>query len=79
MEFKNLGMLYYKTTDGLSGTASVTVDGVEISEINADFTGGWGDYACNNEIVSFDESSKHTVTVSVPEGQKFEILRWMIS
>lgn len=79
IEFQNLGMLYYKTTDGLSGTASVTVDGVEISEINADFTGGWGDYACNNEIVSFEETGKHTVTVSVPEGKKFELLRWMIS
>jgi hypothetical protein len=79
MEFKNLGMLYYKTIDGESGTATVTVDGVEISEINADFTDGWGDYACNTEIVSFDESSKHTVTVTVPEGKKFEILRWMIS
>lgn len=79
IEFKNLGMLYYKTVDGLSGTATVTVDGVEISEINADFTGGWGDYASNTEIVSFDEKGKHEVTVTVPEGQKFEILRWMIS
>lgn len=79
MEFKNLGMLYYKTVDGKSGSATVTIDGVECAEINADFTGGWGDYACNNEIVSFDEKGKHEVTVTVPEGKKFEILRWMIS
>lgn len=79
MEFKNLGMLYYKTVDGNSGTASVTVDGVEIAEINADFSGGWGDYACNDEIVSFEETGKHEVTVTVPEGKSFEILRWMIS
>jgi hypothetical protein len=79
MDFKNLGMLYYKTTDGESGIASVTIDGVEVSDINADFTDGWGDYACNDELVSFDETGTHEVTVTVPEGQKFEILRWMIS
>ncbi|MGN0633496.1 MAG: SGNH/GDSL hydrolase family protein [Oscillospiraceae bacterium] len=79
IEFKNLGMLYYKTVDGESGNATVTVDGVEIAEVNADFTGGWGDYATNSEICSFEETGKHTVTVSVPEGKKFEVLRWMIS
>ena len=79
MEFKNLGMLYYMTTDGKSGIASVTVDGVEVAELNADFTGGWGDYAKNQEIVTFDEKGKHTVTVTVPEGKKFGILRWMLS
>lgn len=79
MEFQNLGMLYWMTVDGTSGTAAVTVDGVEISNINADFSGGWGDYAKGEEIVSFDEKGKHTVTVEVPEGKNFEILRWMIS
>jgi hypothetical protein len=42
-------------------------------------TGGWGDYADNDEIVALDETAKHEVTVTVPEGQRFEILRWMIS
>ncbi len=79
MEFQNLGILYYKTTDGKSGTATITIDGVEIADVNADFTDGWGDYACNEELVSLDESGTHTVTVSVPEGENFEILRWMIS
>lgn len=79
MEFQNLGILYYKTTDGKSGTATITIDGVEVADVNADFTDGWGDYACNEELVSLDESGTHTVTVSVPEGENFEILRWMIS
>ncbi len=79
LEFRNLGMLYYMTTDGKSGIASVTIDGVEVAELNADFTGGWGDYAKNQELVSFDEKGKHTVTVTVPEGKKFGMLRWMIS
>lgn len=79
LEFKNLGMLYSKTVDGSSGIAKITIDGVEISEINADFTNGWGDYACNTEIVALDETAVHTVTVSVSEGKSFEILDWMIS
>ena len=79
LEFRNLGMLYYMTTDGKSGIASVTVDGEPVADLNADFTGGWGDYAKNQELVSFDEKAVHTVTVTVPEGKKFGILRWMIS
>ncbi|MCR5143410.1 MAG: SGNH/GDSL hydrolase family protein [Ruminococcus sp.] len=79
LEFKNLGLLYYMTTDGKSGIASVSIDGEVVTEINADFTGGWGDYAKNQEIATFDEKGKHTVTVTVPEGKKFGILRWMIS
>lgn len=79
LEFKNLGLLYYTTTDGKSGVASITIDGELVTEINADFTGGWGDYAKNQEIVSYDEKAKHTVTVTVPEGKRFGILRWMIS
>lgn len=79
LEFKNLGMLYYMTTDCKSGIATITIDGEEVSEVNADFTGGWGDYAKNQELATFDEKGKHTVTVTVPEGKKFGILRWMIS
>lgn len=79
IECKNLGMLYYKTTNGESGTATITVDGTELTSLNADFTGGWGDYATNTELFATDERKIHTVTVSVPLGQKFEILRWMIS
>lgn len=79
LEFKNLGLLYYMTTDGKSGIASVSIDGEVVTEINADFTGGWGDYAKNQEIATFEERGKHTVTVTVPEGKRFGILRWMIS
>lgn len=81
MEFKNLGMLFYKTVDGNSGTADIAVDGEVIKSINADFTGGWGDYASNDEIYTSDETAKHTVTVTVHDGdaKNFEILGWLIS
>lgn len=79
MEFQNLGILFQKTVDGKSGIATVTVDGSRSYKYQADFTGGWGSYAANSEIVSFEEKGEHTVTVTVPEGKRFEILRWMIS
>lgn len=81
MEFKNLGALYYKTTDGNSGIATVNIDGEDVYSLNADFTGGWGDYATNEEIYTSDESATHTVTVTVEDGdaQNFEILGWLIS
>ncbi len=79
IECKNLGMLYYKTINGESGVATITVDGTELMDLDADFTGGWGDYATNTELFATDEKKVHTVTISVPAGKKFEILRWMIS
>lgn len=78
-EFSNLGLLYQKTVDGQSGVAKIVVDGIEIAHIDADFTGGWGSYAANDEILSLDIKKKHTVSISVSEGKRFEILRLMLS
>ncbi|SDB51055.1 Lysophospholipase L1 [Ruminococcaceae bacterium FB2012] len=81
MEFKNLGMVYYKDVSGKAGKAKVAVDGADVMEVDGDFTGGWGSYAANVECYSSDEVKKHTVTVTIPEGDKteFEILAWLIS
>ncbi|MBQ7186625.1 MAG: SGNH/GDSL hydrolase family protein [Ruminococcus sp.] len=81
MEFKNLGMLYYKDVSGKAGKAKVIIDGEEVMEVDGDFTGGWGSYGTNIECYSSDEVKKHTVTVTIPEGDKteFEVLGWLIS
>lgn len=81
MEFKNLGMLYLKTVDGKTGKVSVSVDGTEVSTVDGDFTGGWGDYGTDTEVYRSDETAKHTVTVTVLDGdkQKFEVLGWLVS
>ena len=81
MEFKNLGILYYKTVDGNTGSVTVNIDGEDVASVDGDFTGGWGDYATNSELYTSDESAKHTVTVTVNEGdaQNFEVLGWLIS
>lgn len=78
-EFRSFGLLYQKTVDGKSGTARIYIDGIEMAQIDADFTGGWGSYAASQEVVSLEKSGTHTVTVTVPEGKRFEVLRLMLS
>lgn len=81
MEFRNLGMFYYKCTDGQEGMATVSVDGEEAVTVDGDFTGGWGSYGTNVEVYRSDEVAKHTVTVTVQDGDRknFEVLAWLIS
>ena len=81
MEFKNLGIAYLKTTDGLTGSVSIFVDGNEVLPVTGDFVDGWGDYAAANEIYDSDQTAKHIVTVTVDEGEakNFQILCWLLS
>ena len=81
MEFRNLGMLYYKTVNGESGSVEVKVDDGEGVVVSGDFSGGWGDYTADTEIYSSDDTAKHTVTVTVLDGDKtnFEIHGWLVS
>lgn len=81
MEFKNLGILYMKTIDGKSGNLTITVDGEEVMPLVGDFSGGWGSYAKSDELYTSDTKAKHTVKVTVDDGDKqnFQILSWMLS
>ncbi|MBR4622887.1 MAG: SGNH/GDSL hydrolase family protein [Ruminococcus sp.] len=81
MEFRNLGMCYYKTTNGKTGAATVSVDGAEVAVVDGDFSGGWGDYGASVEVYRSEETAKHKVTVTVPEGERddFEVLAWLVS
>ena len=82
MEFQNLGMLYYKTTDKKTGIAHIVIDGEDITDVNGDFPNGWGDYAASTELYRSDKSTEHTVTVTIKGDdtrQRFEILGWLIS
>ena len=81
MEFKNLGILYLKTTDGQSADVTITVDGEEVMPISGDFPGGWGDYLKSDEIYVSDKKAKHRVKISVDEGEakNFKIISWLLS
>lgn len=74
---RNLGLLYYCTTDGLGGQFEVCVDGERVATLNADFSGGWGNYAEAREVYSSDEAKEHTIVIKKAEdstGDVFTVL-----
>lgn len=73
-EFRNLGVLYLKTTDGKSGDYEVWVDGEYAHTIRADFTGGWGNAITAEEVYVSEETAEHTVVIKKAENSEQEKL-----
>ena len=48
-------------------SADVYVDDELVTTLNADFSGGWGNYVECAELKSFDTAGEHTVKI-VPKG-----------
>lgn len=67
-ECQNLGIFYLKQTDGKGGKYDVLVDGERKSVLDADFSGGWGNYGETQQILIGKESGKHTVEIKLSEG-----------
>ncbi len=59
---KNIGILYGKLTNN-SCLIDVYVDEKLAKTIDNDFSGGWGNYAEFDEIISFDTEGSHTVKI----------------
>ncbi len=79
---KNLGILYYCTTDGNSGQFEVYVDGELAGTLDADFSGGWGSYAESDEVYTSDETAEHTVVIKKAAdstGDVFTVLGLLVS
>lgn len=66
VEAQNIGILYGKLT-GAAGKVDVYVNDTLVKTVNADFSGGWGNYVEFAEIISFDEVGTHTVKI-VPQN-----------
>ena len=84
VEAANIGIMYQKTTDGLSGQFEVYVDGEYAMTLDADFKGGWGNYGESTEVfVSQDQEIKeHRIEIKKKEGSTgdaFIILGLLIS
>lgn len=81
VEAQNIGLVYNKSVDGTFGMVKITVDGEDVTTINADFTGGWGSYACTAEVYDSDATAKHTVTITCTDDTKpnFDIYSLLIS
>jgi lysophospholipase L1-like esterase len=79
---KNLGLLYYCTTDGKSGQFEVYVDGELTKTLDADFTDGWGNYAESAEVYTSDEAAEHTIVIKKAAdstGDAFTVLGLLVS
>lgn len=82
LECQNFGLFYMCTTDGKSGKYEVYVDGERKGVIDADFTGGWGNYGSTYQAVISKESAAHTIEIKPAEGSEgkgITILGLMVS
>ena len=81
-EAQNIGILFNKTTDGLSGQYDVFIDGVLSRTLDADFTGGWGNYPEATEVYKSTEKTLHRIEIKQSPsstGEVFQILGLLIS
>lgn len=79
---KNLGIMYYKETDGSGGQYEVYIDGEYNRTLDGDFTGGWGDYVETVEVLSSNESKTHTIEIKKSDtssGDFFAIVGFLVS
>lgn len=79
---RNLGVLYYCQTDGNGGQFEVLVDGQAVAVLNADFSGGWGNYAQTQECYTSDAAATHTVVIrkcADSPGDALTILGFLVS
>ncbi len=69
-ECKCLGFFYLKKTDGKGGKYDVYIDGERKGTLDADFSGGWGNYGETQQILISKEKEKHTVEIKLAEGSE---------
>lgn len=82
VECRSFGIFYLKTTDGKSGQFDVYVDGVLKGTMDADFSGGWGNYGFTQQFLISNEAGKHTVEIKLSDksaNKNITILALMIS
>ncbi len=79
---RNLGVMYYRTTNGDSGQFEVYVDGELATRLDGDFSGGWGNYAESAEVYTSDEAAEHTIVIKKAAdstGDEFTVLGLLVS
>lgn len=70
VEANNIGIIFQKTVGGNGGQFDVYVNGEKatLNPIDANFPGGWGNYAEYIELGKYPDAGKLTVTVQPAEG-----------
>lgn len=79
----SIGILYLKRATGANGKATVKVNGNTVATLNADFAGGWGDYAAYAMLLEGDEVLTDCAVEITPmdctEDKTFTILGLLVS
>ncbi len=81
-EAQNIGIMYYKQTDGRGGLFEVYVDGENMRTLDADFSGGWGSYADTIQVYRSKEKKLHRIEIkkaATSGGDRFHLLGLLIS
>lgn len=79
---RNLGILFWRTTNAVYGSYDVYVDGVHKATLQAEYKDGWGNYAYSQEIFVSEEDTEHTIMIEKSKnstGDCFTLLRLMLS
>lgn len=76
-EAANIGIMYMKLTDGTGGQFEVYVDGEYQMTLDADFTGGWGNYGETIEVYTSDQKASHEIEIRKKEGSTGDAFRMM--
>ncbi|MGN0164994.1 MAG: SGNH/GDSL hydrolase family protein [Lachnospiraceae bacterium] len=70
----NVGVIFWRTTDGKSGQFDVYVNGECVTTIDGHFENGWGNYAEYIEIGKYPDNEGLTITIQPAEGSTGEEL-----
>ncbi len=82
VEARNIGIMFYRTVDGMSGQFDVYVDGSYMRTLDGNFKGGWGNFAETVEILKGNEKQLHRIEIRKSEnstGDVFTLVGLLIS
>lgn len=82
VEAANIGLMYQMFVNGTGGQYEVYVDGEYIMTLDADFSGGWGEYGETREVFVSNETRRRTLEIRKKDGSTrnaFSILGLLIS
>lgn len=81
-EAANIGIMYQKYINGTGGQFEVYVDGAYQMTLDADFSGGWGNYGETVEVYTSEEKALHRIEIKKKEGTEkgaFSIMGLLVS
>ncbi len=81
VQARSLGITYLKQINGAPGQAEIYINGKLVKTLDADFSGGWGNFAQSEEVFTSDASAEIEVEIKIAEGDQtdFSVLAILLS